>query len=303
MRTTSAAAMDHGCPYPTVGGSRIDAPATSSPSPRPPDDRSSRARRYGTNVPVDPPARRFGAPRPKSPVAPTTVAPHISLATAALTWLVGWLGGNVAGGIVLSASGYSGRVAAERPAWVAVASTIALWVPQLIALGVVCKRFATGKPFADFGLRFRPIDLVGIPIGVLSQLVLLRLVYWPLQAIWTDTFSNNQLEENAKDLYDTAHGGWLVALVLVIVVGAPLVEELVYRGLLMGAARRRVNDILALAGVAAFFALIHFRPVEYPGLFAFGLVLGVCVLATDRIGMGIVTHLAFNATALALVAH
>ena len=61
------------------------------------------------------------------------------------------------------------------------------------------------------------------------------------------SLSNKQLEENAKDLYNTAHGGWLVMLVLLIVVGAPLVEELVYRGLLMGAARRRVNT--ARAGV------------------------------------------------------
>ena len=219
-----------------------------------------------------------------------------------MTWLVGWLGGNIAGSVVLAASGYSGRVAADRPAWVAVAASIALWVPQIAALIVVSRRFATGRPLADYALRFKPIDLVGIPVGVLSQLVLLRLVYWPLQAAWPGTFSNKQLEENAKDLYNTAHGGWLVMLVLLIVVGAPLVEELVYRGLLMGAARRRVNDVFALVGVAGFFALIHFRPVEYPGLFAFGLVLGACVLATNRIGMGIISHLAFNATALALVA-
>jgi len=96
---------------------------------------------------------------------------------------------------------------------------------------------------------------------------------------------------------------WLVLLIITLAVGAPLVEELVYRGLLMGAARRRVNDVIALIAVAAFFALIHFRPVEYPGLFVFGLILGACVLATDRIGMGIVAHMAFNVTAIALVAH
>ncbi|MCU1392372.1 MAG: hypothetical protein JWM34_800 [Ilumatobacteraceae bacterium] len=232
-----------------------------------------------------------------------TAAPSISLGTAASTWLVGWLGGNLAGSAVLSLSGTASKAAADRPAWVAVASSVALWIPQLVALVIVSRRFATGRPLTDYSLRFTPIDLLGIPIGVLSQLVLLRLVYWPLQAGWPDTFSNKHLEENARDLYHTATGGWIVLLVLMIVVGAPFVEELVYRGLIMGAARRRVNDVLALVGAAAFFALIHFRPVEYPGLFAFGLVLGVCLLATDRIGMGMITHLAFNATALALVAH
>lgn len=229
-------------------------------------------------------------------------APAISLGVAAATWLVGWIGGNITGSAVLALSGTADRAAADRPAWVAVCAAVALWIPQLIALAVVSVRFATGKPLADYALRLRPMDLVGIPIGVLSQLVLLRLVYWPLQSAWPDTFSNKHLEENAKDLYDTANGFWIVVLVAVVVVGAPLVEELVYRGLLMGAARRRVNDVVALVGLAAFFALIHFRPVEYPGLFVFGLVLGACLLATDRIGMGVIAHLAFNATAVALVA-
>ena len=53
--------------------------------------------------------------------------------------------------------------------------------------------------------------------------------------------------------------------------------------------------------VAAWFAIIHFRPVEYPGLFVFGLVLGTCALRTRRLGMGVLTHMAFNATGLVLV--
>jgi len=259
-------------------------------------------------VPVDPPARGSAAQKrqqgaaPQAP-SPIQTTPSISIGIAVATWLVGWLGGNIAGSIVLSASGMADREAADRPAWVAVAAAVALWIPQIVALVVVSQRFASGKPLADYSLSFRPIDLVGIPVGVLSQLVVLRLIYWPLQSGWPGVFSNKHLEKNAKDLYDTAHGVWLVLLIVTLAVGAPLVEELVYRGLLMGAARRRVNDMIALVGVAAFFALIHFRPVEYPGLFAFGLILGACVLATDRIGMGIVAHMAFNITAIALVAH
>ena len=53
---------------------------------------------------------------------------------------------------------------------------------------------------------------------------------------------------------------------------------------------------------AAWFALIHFQPVEYPGLFAAGLVFGGCFLLTGRLGTSVVAHLAFNAAGLALVA-
>ena len=52
--------------------------------------------------------------------------------------------------------------------------------------------------------------------------------------------------------------------------------------------------------VAALFALVHFSPIEYPGLFAFGLILGTCALRTGRLGMPILAHLAFNATGLLL---
>ena len=257
---------------------RTAARAASSPWQLP-AERAEGVPRTLPPVPVNPPAQQ---PRPLQ------AAPAISLRIAALTWLVGWLAGNIAGSAVLAASGTANQAAADRPAWVAVCSAAALWIPQLVALVLVSRRFATGRPFADYGLSFRSVDLVGIPIGVLSQLVLLRLVYWPLQTWWPNTFSDKHLDQNAKELYDTAKGIWVVILVLVIVVGAPFVEELVYRGLLMSAARRSLNDGVALVAVAVFFALIHFRPVEYPGLFAFGLVLGACLLATDRIGMGII---------------
>ena len=67
-----------------------------------------------------------------------------------------------------------------------------------------------------------------------------------------------------------------------VCVGAPIVEELVYRGLLQGSFAARFNHVVAWLAAAAWFAVIHFRPVEYPGLFAFGLVVGACFLVTDR---------------------
>jgi CAAX protease family protein len=227
---------------------------------------------------------------------------QISLPVAGLTWLVGWLAGNILGSAVLASSGYADTDLGDRPAWLAISMSVALWVPQLAALVVVSRRYASGDPARDYSLRFQPIDVLGVPIGVVSQVGLLALVYWPLQSLWPDTFADRELEQNARDLYDSATGGWVVVLVLVIVVGAPVVEELVYRGLLQGAARRQLNDVVAVVVVAAFFALIHFRPVEYPGLFVFGLVLGICACVTNRLGMSIAAHAAFNATALIMVA-
>jgi hypothetical protein len=232
---------------------------------------------------------------------------RIPVGVAALTWLGSWLGGNVLASLAVSASGETaGEV--DTPVWLTLVSATALWVPMLLALRAVSRGWGTGTFRDDFGLRARPVDLLGVPIGIACQLLLLRAVYWPLGEAWPDTFSQDRLEKTARTLRDSADGIWVLVLAVVIVLGAPLVEELMFRGLLQGSfvrrdpSRREINDVVAVVVVAAWFALIHFRPIEYPGLFAFGLVLGACALLTGRIGMSIVAHLAFNATGLALVA-
>ena len=69
----------------------------------------------------------------------------------------------------------------------------------------------------------------------------------------------------------------------------------------MRAIQARWNDGLALVASALFFALVHFQPLQIPGLFAFGLVLGCCAQRTGRLGMGILAHSAFNATAVVML--
>jgi len=237
-------------------------------------------------------------------VSPTRVDPdqaRISVPQAFGVWAATWIAGNLLGAGVVAATGYSSTT--DAPVWVSMVLAATLWTPMLIGLWLLSDRL-DARPFADeYGLRFKLVDLIGIPVGVLAQLVVVRLVYWPLERGWPDIFSRSRVERNARDLYDQAHGGWLVGLVVIVVIGAPIVEELMYRGLLQGAMVRRFNDAVAVVAVAAFFAAIHFRWVEFPGLFVFGLILGVCALRTGRLGMGIAAHMAFNATGLLLVAH
>lgn len=190
----------------------------------------------------------------------------------------------------------------ERPNWFVLAGALSLWVPQLIMLMLFSRRAGTGSFFEDFRLRLRLVDLWGIPLGVLSQVLLVGLVTWPFRKWFPDIFDNETLEERARGLYDSAQGIWLVVLALVVVLGAPIVEELVYRGFLQAGLQSRVNDVVAVIVVAAGFAAIHGRVAELPGLFSFALVLGVAFHLTKRLGMSVVAHLAFNATGLAFLA-
>jgi len=240
---------------------------------------------------------------PGAQVSPTRVDPdqaRITVGQAFGVWAVTWIAGNLLGALVVAATGYKSTT--DAPVWVSMLLAGALWAPMLVGLWLLSDRLDARRFADEYGLRFKLVDLIGIPIGVLSQLVVVRSVYWPLERGWPDTFSRSRVERNARDLYDQAHGGWLIGLLLIVVIGAPIVEELVYRGLLQGAMVRRFNDAVAVVAVAAFFAAIHFRWVEFPGLFVFGLILGVCALRTGRLGMGIAAHMAFNATGLLLVA-
>ena len=118
--------------------------------------------------------------------------------------------------------------------------------------------------------------------------------------MWSEAFSSDEIEQRAQDLWDKANGGWIIVLIIVVALGAPLIEELVYRGLILQALQSRLNDWLALLISAAWFALIHLQPVELPGLFAFALVLGICFQRTGRLGMAIFAHIGFNAAGLLL---
>jgi membrane protease YdiL (CAAX protease family) len=222
----------------------------------------------------------------------------IDLPVAVLTWVAAFVVGQLASLMILAASGEDDIDAVPIPTlFAAVAAT---WVAYLVGLWYASRRSGTGDFVEDYRLRFKVVDLVGVPIGVLTQLVVVPLVYLPLSKIWPSTFTEDQLSETAKDLVDRASGATMVLLVLMVCIGAPIVEELVYRGMLQGSFAARFDNVVAWLVVAAWFAIIHFRPVEYPGLFTFGLVAGACVLVTGRLGTPIVAHVAFNVTGLVM---
>ncbi|MTH93341.1 MAG: CPBP family intramembrane metalloprotease [Actinobacteria bacterium] len=226
-------------------------------------------------------------------------ASRYSLPTVIGGWLGCYLVANILGGII---AGASSAPSGEEPIWILAASALALWTPFIVMLVVLSRKLGSGHFWSDYFVRFRPIDALGIPLGVASQILLVSAVYWPLRKIFPSTFDAADVEERARDLYDRAHGGWLVVLVLIVVVGAPIVEELVYRGFIQGTLRGTMNEGVALVVTAVWFTLIHLTPVEYPGLFVIALVLGFSYHFSRRIGLSIVTHMAFNATGLLLVA-
>jgi membrane protease YdiL (CAAX protease family) len=224
----------------------------------------------------------------------------VPIRDAVWLWLAAWFIGQLLATAVAASSGFSDLNTAG-PGWLFLVAT-AGWVPLIVVVVVLGRKFGTGDLARDFGLEFRWRDLLGVPVGVLTQLALLPALYWPLRSAWPGAFSQHKIEQRARDLTDHATGAGRVLLALVVVLGAPLVEELVYRGLLQGAFTRTWNRWAGVVMVAVWFAIVHFQPVETPGLFLVGLILGLCALRTRRLGMSVFAHMAFNATGLLVVA-
>lgn len=229
----------------------------------------------------------------------SAAAPPIDVTTALVTFIGSWVVAQLVAAVALAAL-HGGSDAEDVSIGVLGASLGAAWVCYLVGMWIASEQAGTGRFADDYGLHFRPIDLTGLGIGVLSQLVVVNLVYLPLQGLWPDVFTDDRLQENAKDLIDRATGGSAILLVVLVGFGAPIIEELFYRGLLQRSLLARYNDGAVVVGVALTFAFVHFRVIEYPGLFVFGLILGFCAMRTGRLGMSITAHIGFNVTGLVL---
>lgn len=83
--------------------------------------------------------------------------------------------------------------------------------------------------------------------------------------------------------------GWWGAFVKVAIV-APIVEELIFRGLILSGFRRNYNGFVAVFMSALLFALFHLNPWQFPATFVLGLLLGWLTIRTNSIILAILGH-------------
>ena len=225
--------------------------------------------------------------------------PPWGLAQVGLAALVTLVVSTALGGLIVAVAGLEAtgdQSAQERASLVVVAILqTTLWVGMLGSVFFVL-RSRPATPVVDLGLRVRWSDVpLGIVLGVAGQLVLVPAVSWP----WTRLLGSDadELREPACRLAEKADDPLGVVLLFAItVVGAPVVEEVFFRGFAQRPAVARLGRPLGLLATAALFGLTHFQLEQLAALVAFGLVLGYLADRTGRLGPGIVTHMAFNAT-------
>jgi len=174
---------------------------------------------------------------------------------------------------------------------------------------VVSRARGTGSLVRDFGLTlagWRDIGR-GLAAGIGTYVIVLGLLYPPLLRLLRHLVGHKvDVGQSARQLSREGRGVGFLVFALLVAVGAPLAEELFFRGLLMRALQRRLGVAGGIVGSAVIFGLVHLlggtEGAAVPALVTFGIVLGVLYHRTGRLGPGVVAHMAFNGITVAALA-
>jgi membrane protease YdiL (CAAX protease family) len=175
--------------------------------------------------------------------------------------------------------------------WGLIIAFSAPWI-ALAGWPIVATKLKGNGPKLDLGLVAPRTQLrLGFVAGLAS------LVIASLMAVVVTRFTG-PLSSAAGDIGLNQTGIVLVLFVLLAMFGAPIVEEIAFRGMLYGAlAKAHVNEHLVVFITALVFALFHFEPKRFFILFAIGLILGEVRRRTGSTSAAIVAHIVNNAPA------
>jgi membrane protease YdiL (CAAX protease family) len=231
---------------------------------------------------------------PATPTRPARIT--WGLPDAMLCWLAGYLGA-----ILASFPLYAGHGAGDLDTRLVFG--IILPAQQLtIVLGVVYVSRLKGQRSLrrDFGFRVRLRDVRFLAVGAALE-VFLTLALVPILRL--DPHANNQ--QLLRDLDQHRDTGTIVLFFVGAVIFAPLVEELLFRGVLLRALLRKVEPATAVVVSALIFALVHYigdpNTLPFlPALAGLGAVLAMTALRTGDLSASIFIHAGFNLTTTVL---
>ena len=177
-------------------------------------------------------------------------------------------------------------------------SQMGLWTGMVGAAVVASHRKGAGTLAEDFGFKGRWSDIgVGVLVALAVQILVLPAIAYLLRPL----LGEPEVSGPVQDLLDRSQGLAFAGLILSVAVGAPLVEELFFRGLLLRSLQRRVPDWAAVVVSAVAFGIAHGSalPVDavllvMVSLTVFGAILAILAIRTGRLGPSIVTHAVFN---------
>ena len=208
-------------------------------------------------------------------------------------------GGETGTGSYVGRYGLNDAMGQERsdpalPLWTLPVGQIGLWGGFALTTLVAGTLRGTGLR-RDFGLSMKASDVpVGLLVGVFAQIAVVWLIYAPFQQ-----FFDFDVSEAAREITDRAATGSDIAfLALGVVIGAPIFEEIFFRGLVLQAFERKWGAVAGVLASSALFGAVHLQLLQFPALMAFGVIAAVLVRRYQRLGPAIWAHIGFNLVAV-----
>jgi len=189
---------------------------------------------------------------------------------------------------------------------------VAAYVALLAAVGYgpslwwcrfVSQRWGTGELGVDIGLTPRFADLGWGPVIWLGAVAAQVAVGAIVVGFGVPLAGNTEgIDEISADRT------YVVSLVITAVIAAPIVEEMVFRGVVMRGLRSRLPVVVVIVLQGVLFGVAHVDPVRGVGniglvmvLSGVGIAFGIAATVLGRIGPSIVAHAIFNGAVLLLV--
>lgn len=193
----------------------------------------------------------------------------------------------VFGAIYITVANFGTDHAGLEPAAQGVYLTITYVVSMGLALaGILSYRRARGGsgPVAQFSLRgLNPLLLLWSCVFMFAASV----VFEPLLTL---------LPQPSVDMM--GRGFWSA---LTLIVFAPLFEEVICRGVVLGSVRAKYGVMAAWLSSSLFFAVLHLQPLLVVNALIIGLILGFIYIATGSLWASVVLHAVNNAVAYAMM--
>jgi len=181
---------------------------------------------------------------------------------------------------------------------------LALWSGMVAGVVYVSRRRGTGNLAHDFGWRLRRADLGIGAIGAIVGRSTTVVVAIPLYAAFHELLRNPSVGLPARELTP----GLFAAYAVAACVGAPVIEELFFRGLVQTRLVWRWGAVRGIVVTSVLFGAAHLIGWRGPAsvlaataIAAGGVVLGYLRYRTGRLGTSTVAHALFNAFAVLLL--
>lgn len=163
-----------------------------------------------------------------------------------------------------------------------------------------------------YGFRKSKLPLLKVfPVKFFNPLIIIPVVtfFWGIQNLLTDVnaFVEKVIPapvwfwEMFDKIFDSDYGWWGAFMKVAVV--APVVEELIFRGIILQGLRRNYNSFVAVFMSALLFSLYHLNPWQMPATFVLGLLLGWIMVMNNNIFLSIIDHSINNLLVLLMITY